>query len=200
MWWHLRAYLEIESAYFWALLYTFPSINKNQKYSRGISAVLSPVRTSQNRMPPSLCPETAVKESKPTSIQLAVALCLKVVVWRYVCLDMSQTFRERSAEPDITPCSELNSLTQVTLWAWPTSWWIILWVLEFQTRHVLSLPPATTMPLLISHDNITLLLPPRSVESNPPEAVSHTFTVPSAPPVAIRSAPDPSYLRVKQIC
>lgn len=87
-----------------------------------ISAVRSPDLTSQKRIPPSRCPVTAIDESMATSTLLAVELCRNVEICRYVCREMSQTFKDRSADPVMTFFSLSNNRTQVILWAWPTRW------------------------------------------------------------------------------
>jgi len=94
------------------------------RYLPGKSMVRSPLLTSQKRSAPSWCPDTASTLFEPTSTQLQVELCLKVTVWRYVLARMSQTFNDRSADPEMTVCPSPKNFTQVTFCACPTRWWI----------------------------------------------------------------------------
>lgn len=83
------------------------------------------------------------------------------------------------------------------MWSFHTRWraeLTIRSVRRFHTRHVLSLPPPTTIPPPISQQVIEWPVVPRNVARRLPLAVSHTFTKESLPQVATRSTPVPSYL------
>ena len=130
------------------------------------------------------------------SIEFAVELRTMLVVCRYVCFEISQTFIWRSFDAVTIPWHPIKNLTHVIWLVWPTSWWTIRWVLMSHTRQVLSFPPPATRVFVTSQETIELLLPPLNVASIEPSVAFQIFTVPSKfPPVANNFVPAVLHLR-----